>query len=43
MLNENYKKYRENDTKMLLDIENGVKGNLGFGINDLVKSFNEEK
>ena len=42
VLNENYKKYRENDTKMLLDIENGVKGNLGFGINDLVKSFNEE-
>lgn len=43
MLNEDYKKYRENTIKMMQDIQNGVKDTLGYNINELVKSFDEDK
>ncbi|MCB2356921.1 MerR family transcriptional regulator [Clostridium estertheticum] len=42
ILNEDYKKYRENTTKMLFDVNEAVKDKQGFTTNDLIKTLNEE-
>lgn len=42
LLNKDYKKYRENTTKMLSDVNEAVKDRLGFTTNELIKTFNEK-
>lgn len=42
ILNEDYKKYRENNTKLLSDVNEAVKDKLGFTTNELVKTFNKK-
>lgn len=42
ILNEDYKKYRENNTKLLSDVNEAVKDELGFTTNELVKTFNKK-
>lgn len=39
MLNEDYKKYKENTTKMLSDVNEAIKDKLGFTPNELIKTF----
>ncbi len=43
ILNEEFKKYKENTTKMSSDINEAVKDKLGFTANELIKTLNEEK
>ncbi|MDD3224622.1 MAG: MerR family transcriptional regulator [Clostridium sp.] len=40
ILNEEYKKYKENETKMLSDVDEAVKDKLGFTIDESIKKFN---
>lgn len=42
ILNEDYKKYKENTTKMLSDVNEVVKDRLGFTTNELIKTFDQE-
>lgn len=42
ILNEDYKKYKENTTKMLSDVNEAVKDRLGFTTNELIKTFDQE-
>lgn len=42
ILNEDYKKYKENTTNMLSDVNEVVKDRLGFTTNELIKTFHQE-
>ncbi|AWI03572.1 hypothetical protein [Clostridium drakei] len=42
ILNEDYKKYKENTTKMLSDVNEAVKDKLGFTTIELIKTFDQE-
>jgi hypothetical protein len=42
ILNEDFKKYKENTTKMSSDVNEAVKDKLGFIANELIKTLNEE-
>ncbi|SFC38606.1 MerR family transcriptional regulator [Clostridium uliginosum] len=42
ILNEDFKKYKENATKICSDVNEAVKDKLGFTANELIKTLNEE-
>jgi len=41
ILNEDYKKYKDNEIKMLANVNKTVKDKLGFTANELIKTLNE--
>ncbi|MCB2357246.1 MerR family transcriptional regulator [Clostridium estertheticum] len=40
ILNEDYKKYKKNETKMMSDVNESLMDKLGFNVNDLIKPIN---